>query len=164
MSAQDSGLTHLDAHGNARMVDVGSKPVTQRLARAEGYVRLQPATLALILNGGTAKGDVLAVARIAGIMAAKRTSDVIPLCHGLAISSAQVEFAAVGDDRLRIRTEVQCSGQTGVEMEALHAVRVAALTIYDMCKAVDKAMVIEGIRLIAKQGGRSGDWQLPPED
>jgi cyclic pyranopterin monophosphate synthase len=164
MTSEESGLTHLDAAGHARMVDVGAKPVTQRMARAEGRVRLQSATLALILSGSVPKGDVLAAARIAGIMAAKRTSEVIPLCHGLALSSAAIEFSAPAADQLLIRAEVHCSDRTGVEMEALHAVSVAALTIYDMCKAVDKTMVIDGIRLIAKRGGRSGDWQLAGDD
>lgn len=152
-------LTHLDANGAARMVDVTDKPVTSRTAIAEAFVQMQPETMALIVSGNHAKGDVLAVARIAGIQAAKRTADLIPLCHPLMLSSVKVELEPVANDRLRIQATCKLAGQTGVEMEALTAVSVAALTIYDMCKAVDKGMVIEGIRLLQKTGGKSGEWQ-----
>jgi cyclic pyranopterin phosphate synthase len=155
-----SSLTHLDSAGNARMVDVGDKPSTARLAVAAGCVRMERETLALLLEGGSPKGDVLAVARIAGIQAAKRTDTLIPLCHSLGLDSVAVDFRP--DDALPgIHIEASCRvlGRTGVEMEALTAVTVAALTIYDMCKAVDRAMVIEDIRLLRKEGGRSGSWR-----
>lgn len=153
-------LTHLDQHGNARMVDVGDKAVTQRLAVAIGAVRMAPATLALIAEGGHKKGDVLTIARIAGIQAAKQCSQLIPLCHPLMLSSVQVELALdEAESRVTIEARCRVSGQTGVEMEALTAVSVAALTVYDMCKAVDKHMVIESICLQEKQGGRSGHFQ-----
>ncbi len=153
-------LTHLDQHGNARMVDVGDKAVTQRLAVAIGAVRMAPATLALIAEGGHKKGDVLTIARIAGIQAAKQCSQLIPLCHPLMLSSVQVELALdAAESRVTIEARCRVSGQTGVEMEALTAVSVAALTVYDMCKAVDKHMVIESICLQEKQGGRSGHFQ-----
>jgi len=154
-----SKLTHLDAKGEARMVDVGSKSVTEREAQAEGTVAMAPETLAMIVEGGHPKGDVLAVARIAGIMAAKKTHELIPLCHSLNLSSVKVELVA-GEDRksVVIRSRCKLSGQTGVEMEALTAVSVAALTIYDMCKAVDRGMVIGQVRLLEKKGGRSGHW------
>jgi cyclic pyranopterin phosphate synthase len=154
-----SKLTHLDDAGNARMVDVGAKEVTARTAVAEGFVAMTAETLRLALSGDAKKGDVLAAARIAGIMAAKRTSELIPLCHPLALSKAAVDFAPSDDPPgLHIRAEVSVTGQTGVEMEALTAVSVAALTIYDMLKAVDRGMEIGGIRLVAKSGGRSGDY------
>jgi cyclic pyranopterin phosphate synthase len=149
-------LSHIDAHGRARMVDVGDKPVTQREALARGVVKMAPATLRLIQGGKIAKGEVLAVARVAGIMAAKRTAEIIPLCHPLPIQVAGIDFKVIGPGRLQIEARVKVSGQTGVEMEALTAVSAAALTIYDMCKAVDRAMVIERIRLLEKRGGRSG--------
>ncbi|WP_298821439.1 cyclic pyranopterin monophosphate synthase MoaC [Chloroflexus sp.] len=155
-----SELNHLDADGRARMVDVGDKAVTQREAIARGRVIMQAKTLELILSGGMPKGDVLAVARVAGIMAAKRTAELIPLCHLLNLSHASVNFSPdPAGNALEIEATVRCAGQTGVEMEALTAVSIAALTIYDMCKAVDKTMQIDAIRLIAKRGGRSGDWQ-----
>ncbi len=163
-----SELTHFDDQGASRMVDVRSKPETWRRARASGRVRMAPSTLALIRDRGLAKGDVLEVARLAGIMATKRTGDLIPLCHPLAITSAAVDFAFEGDDRLRIEATVEVYGRTGVEMEALTAVSVAALTVYDMCKAVDRVMTIENIRLEEKSGGRSGTFRredsapLPP--
>jgi len=160
-----SRLTHLDEAGAARMVDVGAKAVTTRTATAEGLVRMRPETLALIRSGAAAKGDVIATARIAGIMAAKRTSDLIPLCHPLPITQASVEIEP--DESLPglvVRATVRVSGQTGVEMEALTAASVACLTIYDMAKAVDRAMVIEGIRLLAKSGGKSGDYAAPPRE
>lgn len=152
-------LTHLDDKGRAHMVDVAGKETTQRTAVASGFVSMTKETLALIIEGGAKKGDVLAVARIAGIMAAKKTSDLIPLCHPLAISKASVEFSPsdkpVG---LYIRTEVKVTGPTGVEMEALTAVTVAALTIYDMLKAADKSMTIDNVHLVEKTGGRSGTF------
>ena len=152
-----SGLTHIDAEGRARMVDVSDKPETAREAVAEGYVRLAPETLALALSGQARKGDVRAVAEIAGVMGAKRTSELIPLCHPLDISKAEVAVEAV-DGRLRVTARVRTTGRTGVEMEALTAVSVACLTLYDMLKAADRGMVIEDVRLLAKSGGRSGDW------
>ena len=153
-----SELTHFDEHGASRMVDTTAKPETDRLARASAVVRMAPATLALIRDRGLAKGDVLEVARLAGIMAAKMTGDLIPLCHPLPITSAKVDFTFAGGDRLQIEATVRVFGRTGVEMEALTAVSVAALTVYDMCKAVDKAMTVEQIRLEEKSGGRSGHF------
>jgi cyclic pyranopterin phosphate synthase len=153
------GLSHLDASGAARMVDVSGKAETSRVATAEATVRMKPETLALIQSGGMPKGDVIAAARIAGIMATKRTPDLIPLCHPLPITGATVDLLPVGDDALRITATVKTMGKTGVEMEALTAASVAALTVYDMCKAVEKGMVIEGIRLLEKSGGKSGDWR-----
>ena len=152
-----SGLTHIDAEGRARMVDVSDKPETAREAVAEGYVRLAPETLALAVSGQGRKGDVRAVAEIAGVMAAKRTSDLIPLCHPLDISKAEVAVDVDGD-RLKVTARVRTTGRTGVEMEALTAVSVACLTLYDMLKAADRGMVIEDVRLLSKSGGRSGDW------
>ena len=160
MSDSASQLTHLDAQGNAHMVDVSRKPVTNRVATAAGEVCMQPATLALIESGGHAKGDVLAVARVAGIMAAKRCPELIPLCHPLLLNSVTVEFEADSvQNRILITATCGLDARTGVEMEALTAVSVAALTIYDMCKAVDKNMVIGDIRLLRKTGGKSGDYQ-----
>jgi cyclic pyranopterin phosphate synthase len=143
------------------MVDVSAKADTAREAVAEGFVVMQPATLALIQEGGLPKGDVLAVARIAGIMGAKRTSDLIPMCHPLPITGVTVDLAPAGADRLRITATVKTTGKTGVEMEALTAVGVASLTVYDMCKAVDRGMRIEGVRLLEKRGGKSGQWRAP---
>ncbi len=151
-----SELSHFDEHGASRMVDTSAKPETQRVARASGRVRMQPATLTLIRARGHAKGDVLEVARLAGIMAAKKTGELIPLCHPLPITAASVDFAFDGEVLLTIEATVRVYGRTGVEMEALGAVSIAALTVYDMCKAVDKNMVIEQIRLEEKTGGRSG--------
>lgn len=151
-----SELSHFDEHGAARMVDTSAKPETQREARASGLVRMAPSTLALIRDRSMAKGDVLEVARLAGIMAAKRTGDLIPLCHPLPITSAALDFTFAGDDLLQIEATVRVFGRTGVEMEALTAVSVAALTVYDMCKAVDRVMTIERIRLEEKSGGRTG--------
>ena len=153
-------LTHLDSDGNAHMVDVGEKPVSQRVARASGQVRMAPATAQLIAQGGHKKGDVLNVARIAGIQAAKSCSQLIPLCHPLMLTSINVELE-LDQSRNLVLIKAQCKvqGQTGVEMEALTAVSVAALTIYDMCKAVDKDMVIEAICLEEKAGGKSGHYQ-----
>ena len=154
-----SELTHFDEHGASRMVDTSAKPETLRQARASGLIRLAPATLALIRDRGMAKGDVLEVARLAGIMAAKRTGDLITLCHPLPLTSVRLHFAFEGDDRLRIEATVRVFGRTGVEMEALTAVSVAALTVYDMCKAVDRVMTIERVRLEEKSGGRSGPFR-----
>lgn len=151
-------LTHLDAQGQANMVDVTDKPVSSREALAESLVRMQPETLSLIQRGGHPKGDVFAVARIAGIQAAKRTWELIPLCHPLMLTSVKVELVAQLPDAVRIRARCKLAGQTGVEMEALTAASVAALTLYDMCKAVDKGMVIESTRLLQKSGGKSGDY------
>ncbi len=151
-------LSHLDERGAARMVDVSAKAETARQAVAEARVVMQPATLRLILEGAVPKGDVIAAARIAGIMAAKKTPDLIPLCHPLPITGASLDFEPLGDDTLRIEASVRTTGKTGVEMEALTAAAVAALTIYDMCKAVDRAMTITGIQLVMKSGGRSGTF------
>lgn len=152
-------LTHLDEHGHAAMVDVGDKAVTTRTAIAQGEVHMQPATLAAIRDGNVPKGDVLAAARIAGIMAAKRTPDLIPLCHTLLLSKVAVDFTIdEAASRVLITAMVRCQGQTGVEMEALTAVSVAALTIYDMAKALEKTMTITQIGLVEKRGGKSGDW------
>ena len=153
-----SRLSHVNEAGEANMVDVSAKRETVRRAVAEGRVRMRPETLREILEQGVAKGDVLAVARVAGIQGAKRCSELIPLCHPLPLTRVAVEFAALGDDRVAIRAECRVTGRTGVEMEALTAVSVAALTIYDMCKAMDKGMVIECIQLLAKEGGESGSW------
>jgi cyclic pyranopterin monophosphate synthase len=154
-----SELTHFDEHGASRMVDTSAKPETLREAQASGLVRMQPATLALIRDRGLAKGDVLEVARLAGIMAAKRTGELIPLCHPLPLTSVRVDFTFEGDRTLTITATVRVFGRTGVEMEALTAVSVAALTVYDMCKAVDRGMSIERIRLEAKSGGKSGEYR-----
>jgi len=152
-------LTHLNARGEAHMVDVGAKSATDRTAIATGTVRMLPQTLALIMAGGAKKGDVLATARLAGIMAAKKTSDLIPLCHPLMLNKVAIEIEPVdGEPALRITATVKVSGKTGVEMEALTAVSVAGLTIYDMVKAVDRAMVISGIELVEKSGGKSGAY------
>jgi len=153
-----SGLSHFDETGASRMVDVGSKDVTARMARAEAFVEMQPATLALIRDRKVAKGDVFEVARLAGIMAAKQTADLIPLCHVLPLDGVSLDFAVIGDTTLRIEGQVKVTARTGVEMEALTAVSVAALTVYDMCKAVDKGMSIGPIRLLEKAGGRSGHY------
>jgi cyclic pyranopterin phosphate synthase len=151
-------LTHLDDQGACRMVDVGDKPTTRRTARASGLVRMQPETRAAISSGATAKGNVLEAARLAGIMAAKRTADLIPLCHPLPLDSIEVNLQPEGDDALRIEAQVQTTAKTGVEMEALTAVAAAALTVYDMSKAVDRAMVIAQIQLEEKSGGATGDF------
>ena len=154
-----SGLTHFDAAGNAVMVDVGGKAVTDREASARARVVMRPATLRMILAGTAKKGDVFGVARLAGIMAAKRTADLIPLCHPLPITAVTVELAADGKDGVDILATVKTTGRTGVEMEALTAASVAALTVYDMCKAVDRGMRIEGLRVVAKSGGKSADFR-----
>ena len=157
--AERRRLTHVDRSGRPRMVDVSDKPITARRAVAEAFVALSPETLSLIIDGGATKGDVLGVAELAGVMGAKRTSDLIPLCHPLALTDISV---AITPDRaaggLRIRAEAATTGQTGVEMEALTAASVAALTVYDMVKGVERGVEILGIRLVAKSGGRSGDW------
>jgi cyclic pyranopterin monophosphate synthase len=156
----DPRLTHLDEQGHAHMVDVGGKAVTRRRGVAESFVAMRPETLEMIVSGSAPKGDVFATARIAGIMAAKRTSDLIPLCHPLALTHASVELSAESDPvaGVRITATVETGGQTGVEMEALTAASVAALTIYDMCKAVDRGMEIRDTRLLLKEGGKSGTW------
>ena len=152
-----SKLTHIDESGRARMVDVSEKEVTSREAVAEGFVRMSPETLKLALSGEGKKGDVRAVAEIAGVMAAKKTSDLIPMCHPLAISKAEVRVEPA-EGGLAVTARVKTTGQTGVEMEALTAVSVACLTLYDMLKAAEKGMVIEAVRLVSKTGGKSGDW------
>ena len=157
--AEASRLTHLDAKGEARMVDVSAKDVTERVAVAEGFVLMRPETLRLIREGRAAKGDVLAVARIAGIMAAKRTHELIPLCHPLALSAVHVTVDPVGEDRIQVTASVKVTGPTGVEMEALTAVSVACLTIYDMIKAVERGVRIEGVHLVEKKGGKSGHYR-----
>ena len=155
-----SELTHLDEDGRASMVDVGHKDTTSREAVAEGSVTMAPATLAAIRDGAVPKGDVLSSARIAGIMAAKRTPDLIPLCHPLPLTKISVEFEIdEQESRVVIVATVRCNGRTGVEMEALTAVSVAALTVYDMAKALEKGMTIGDVRLLEKRGGKSGDWQ-----
>ena len=151
-------LTHFDSDGSSQMVDVGKKEVTDRIARAEAIIRMQEATLIRILDRDLAKGDVVEVARLAGIMAAKQTSSLIPLCHPLELTSTQLVLEAVDETRLRIEATVAVTARTGVEMEALTAVSIAALTVYDMCKAIDRAMTIESIRLLEKEGGRSGHF------
>ena len=155
-----SGLTHIDAEGQARMVDVGGKDTTERVGVAAGSVLMAPETLALILSGDAKKGDVLGTARIAGIMAAKRTHDLIPLCHPLALSAVAVDLSAERDPpRVDVRATARTRGRTGVEMEALTAVSVACLTVYDMVKAVDRGLRITDIRLVEKRGGASGDYR-----
>jgi cyclic pyranopterin phosphate synthase len=155
-----SELTHFTADGDARMVDVSDKPSTHRRAVAAGLIRMRPETLALIGSGGHAKGDVLAIARIAAIMGAKRTADLVPLCHPLALTRVDVELEPLPDlPGVRCRATVETRGPTGVEMEALCAVQVGLLTIYDMCKAVDRGMIIDAVGLTEKSGGRSGHWQ-----
>ena len=153
-----SKLTHLDSQGAARMVDVGGKPETARSATATGRIRMAPEALAAVRDGSGPKGDVLAAARIAGIMAAKKTGELIPLCHPLSLDAVQVEFA-FEDDAVRATARASLTGRTGVEMEAMTATSVALLTIYDMAKALDKGMVIEGVRLLEKTGGKSGTWR-----
>jgi molybdenum cofactor biosynthesis protein MoaC len=151
-------LNHLDENGQAVMVDVGRKNATERVAVAEALVKMKPATLALIMAGEIKKGDVFACARVAGILAAKRTPELIPLCHPIPLTNAAVEIAAAGGDAVRITATVKCTYLTGVEMEALTAASVAALTIYDMCKSVDRGMEILHVRLLSKSGGKSGEF------
>jgi cyclic pyranopterin phosphate synthase len=153
------GFTHFDAAGRAVMVDVGAKPVTDREATACARVAMRAETLEMIVAGAAKKGDVLGVARLAGIMAAKRTAELIPLCHPLPISAVTVDLAPAGATAIDITATVRTTGRTGVEMEALTAASVAALTVYDMCKAVDRGMTIDGLRVIAKSGGKSGDFR-----
>jgi len=154
-----SPLTHFDTQGQAHMVDVSGKDATHRVARASGVIRMQPATLALIESGHAKKGDVLGVARIAAIQGAKRTADLVPLCHPLPITRVAVDFEMdIAASLVRCTAQVETLGRTGVEMEALTAVQVGLLTVYDMCKAVDRGMVMGDIRLLEKRGGKSGDW------
>ena len=158
-----AGLTHFDAQGQAHMVDVGAKAETRRVARATGSIRMQPATLAAIAAGSASKGDVLGVARVAAIQAAKRTSELVPLCHPLPLTHVQVDFAldaAAGAVHCTVQAETL--GRTGVEMEALTAVQVGLLTVYDMVKAIDRGMVITDVRVLEKHGGKSGDWVAGP--
>jgi cyclic pyranopterin monophosphate synthase len=158
-----SDLTHFDDSGASRMVDVGGKPITARMARAEAIVTMQPQTLAIIQNRRLAKGDVFEVARLAGIMASKRTPDLVPLCHSLGLDSASVDFEILDEARLRIEATVAVQGRTGVEMEAMTAVSIAALTVYDMVKAVDRGIEIGPVRLLEKSGGKSGHFVRDPE-
>lgn len=159
MTKPTDGLTHFNAQGHAHMVDVGDKPHTKRIAVAQGRIEMQASTLQSILQGHAKKGDVLGIARIAAIQASKKTSDLIPLCHPLSLSRVDVSFMA-DEHQQNITCRVQCetTGQTGVEMEALTAVQVGLLTIYDMCKAIDRGMTMSAIRLLEKHGGKSGDW------
>jgi len=153
-------LNHFNARGEAHMVDVGEKKITQRRAVAEGKITMQAETLQRILDGNNKKGDVLAVARIAGIMAAKKTSELVPLCHPLAITHVDIELKTdTVSSAVLCKATVETAGKTGVEMEALTAVQISLLTVYDMCKAMDKAMAMEAIQLLSKSGGKSGDWQ-----
>lgn len=159
-SSSNTTLTHFDAAGQAHMVDVGGKSDTQRIAVAQGYIRMAPETLALVRSGSAEKGDVLGVARIAAIMAAKRTADLIPLCHPLALTRIAVDFAIDPNaSSIACTAQVETYGKTGVEMEALTAVQIGLLTIYDMCKAVDRGMTITDVRVLEKRGGKSGDWR-----
>jgi len=158
MGTAMSRLTHLDEQGQARMVDVGGKPETARSATATGRIRMSPQVLAAVRDGSGPKGDVLAAARIAGIMAAKKTGELIPLCHPLMLDAVAVDFA-FEDDAVRVTARASLTGRTGVEMEALTAASLALLTVYDMAKALDKGMVIEGVRLLEKTGGKSGNWR-----
>ncbi|GLT20670.1 cyclic pyranopterin monophosphate synthase accessory protein [Zoogloea oryzae] len=152
-------FTHFDAQGQAHMVDVSAKSETRRVARAEGRIVMQPSTLARILAGDNKKGDVIGIARIAAIQGAKRTADLIPLCHPIPLTRVTADFVVEGDDTIRCTVTAETVGRTGVEMEALTAVQVGLLTIYDMCKAVDRGMTMEGIRLLEKEGGKSGHWR-----
>jgi cyclic pyranopterin monophosphate synthase len=157
-------LTHIGARGEARMVDVADKEATRRIAIAEGRVRMASSTLAAILAGDAKKGDVIGAARIAGIMAAKKTADLIPLCHPLSLSKVLIDIAPdAGLPGLTVRAEARCFGPTGVEMEALTAVSIACLTIYDMAKAIDRGMSVEAVRLVEKHGGKSGEWRAAKE-
>ena len=158
-ASSDTGLTHFDAGGRAHMVDVGGKKETHRIAIAAGTIRMKPETLTIIESGSAKKGDVLGIARIAAIMGAKRTSDLIPLCHPLALTKVSVEFnVEAARSSVHCTAQVETYGKTGVEMEALTAVQVGLLTIYDMCKAVDRGMVVTDVRVLEKHGGKSGDW------
>ncbi len=156
-----STLTHFNAQGEVHMVDIGNKDISQRLAIAEGVIQMQPITLQKILAGDHKKGDVLGIARIAGIMAAKKTADLIPLCHPLALNKVEIDLSPDKNiTGIYCQAQVAVSGKTGVEMEALTAVQISLLTIYDMCKAIDKGMTMTGIRLLKKSGGKSGDWNI----
>jgi cyclic pyranopterin phosphate synthase len=162
-AADGSPLTHFDTQGRAHMVDVAAKAETHRVARATGHIRMRPETFALVASGTAKKGDVLGVARIAAIQAAKRTADLIPLCHPLPITRVAVEFELdAAAHTVHCSAQVETLGRTGVEMEALTAVQVGLLTVYDMCKAADRGMVMGGIRVLAKRGGKSGDWVAEP--
>ena len=161
MTESSGGLSHIDESGKARMVDVGAKDITERVAVAGCEVHMQQATFDLIKSGGFDKGDVLGVARIAGVMAAKKTSDLIPLCHPIALTQMTIDFDDLDDGiGLSVTSTARSMGRTGVEMEALTGASIAALTVYDMCKAVDRAIRIDGLRLLSKSGGKSGDWQV----
>lgn len=161
MSTSNEQLTHFDSSGQAHMVDVGAKQETHRIAVASGSIRMKPETLAIILSGNAKKGDVLGIARIAAIMASKRTSDLIPLCHPLALTRVAVDFSTdEASSTVHCTAQVETFGKTGVEMEALTAVQVGLLTVYDMCKAVDRGMVMHDIRVMEKHGGKSGDWSV----
>lgn len=156
-----STFTHFNTAGEAHMVDVGNKAFTTRIAVTEGFISMQSSTLDLILQGGHKKGDVLGIARIAGIMASKRTADLIPLCHPLPLTHVEIALnPELEKNRIRCQVTAKTHGQTGVEMEALTATQITLLTIYDMCKALDRSMVIEGVRLLEKSGGKSGDWRF----
>lgn len=158
-TSQNDQLTHFDASGQAHMVDVAAKSDTHRIAVAAGTIRMQPATMALVVSGSAKKGDVLGIARIAAIMGAKKTSELVPLCHPLAITRVAVDFEVdEAASSVHCRAQVETVGKTGVEMEALTAVQVGLLTIYDMCKAVDRGMVMTNVRVLEKQGGKSGSW------
>ena len=161
MTESSGGLSHIDESGKARMVDVGGKDITERVAVAGCEVHMQQATFDLIKSGGFDKGDVLGVARIAGVMGAKKTSDLIPLCHPIALTQMTIDFDDLDDGiGLSVTSTARSMGRTGVEMEALTGASIAALTVYDMCKAVDRAIQIDGLRLLSKSGGKSGDWQV----
>jgi cyclic pyranopterin phosphate synthase len=162
MNPTPNGLTHFDTTGQAHMVDISDKPETRRIARVHGSIRMAPATFALIKSGTAKKGDVLGIARIAAIQATKRTAELIPLCHPIALTKVSVEFSHdEAESSIACRVTAETVGKTGVEMEALTGVSVALLTIYDMCKAVDRGMTMSDIRLLEKQGGRSGHWRAP---
>ncbi len=153
-------LSHFNSTGAAHIVDISDKPSTQRVAITEGYIEMQPSTLQLVVQGSHKKGDVLGIARIAGIMASKKTAELIPLCHPLPISYVDIQFTVdAANSRIHCQTTVKTQGQTGVEIEALTATQIALLTIYDMCKAVDRGMIIQAVRLVEKSGGQSGHWQ-----
>jgi cyclic pyranopterin phosphate synthase len=160
-ATSNGGLTHFDDGGQAHMVDVGAKSETHRVAIASGLIRMKPKTLGVVMSGSAKKGDVLGIARIAAIMAAKRTSDLIPLCHPLALTRVAVEFTInETDSSIMCNTQVETYGKTGVEMEALTAVQVGLLTIYDMCKAIDRGMVMTDVKVMEKHGGKSGSWKV----
>ena len=161
-STPAANLTHFDAAGQAHMVDVGAKDETHRVAVATGCIHMQPATFALVQSGSAKKGDVIGIARTAAIMASKRTADLIPLCHPIALNRVAVNFdLQPQDSSIHCTVTAETRGRTGVEMEALTAVQIGLLTIYDMCKAVDRGMIIDGVRLLEKHGGKSGDWVAP---